>query len=110
MSDIVDYYSKYYSNGGMYQFKDYKGASRHLMISKWLESKVKSGGKVVDIGCGDGLLSKSLPEYQWTGLDLNSEMADSYKGTHIVHNFENTRSTGIQGDSLRAIHLHTLCL
>lgn len=89
MSDIKEYYQTYHSKGGLYRLEDYKGSSRPLMIQHWLTSNLKPGAKVLDIGCGDGMYSQWMPQFQWTGIDINAERV-AYRGNRLTHDLENT--------------------
>jgi 2-polyprenyl-3-methyl-5-hydroxy-6-metoxy-1,4-benzoquinol methylase len=37
-----------------------------------IRKHVSKGQKILDLGCGDMYLSEALPEYQFTGLDINT--------------------------------------
>ena len=79
----LDYYKNYFANGGVYKLEDYVGSSRVLMITRWLRANLKPGDKVLDIGCGDGTYSRLMPEFEWTGIDINEEKT-AYAGTRLT--------------------------
>lgn len=85
-NDILKYYEEY-NKSGHYSLNWFKGSSRHLLIEEWLRSNLKSGAKVLDVGCGDGSYAEWIPEFEWTGIDIGAPRT-SYKGTHIVGNVE----------------------
>lgn len=96
MSSVLDYYKEYHKSGGQYSLENMKGSSRHLMIGNWLINHVKEGGRVLDIGCGDGSYSEWLPQFSWTGIDINEEKT-KYNGNRLVHDIENTPYAGTAG-------------
>lgn len=59
------------------------------MITTWLKDNLKPQSNITDIGCGDGALSKWMPEYKWIGIDINAENT-AYKGTRLTHDLEVT--------------------
>lgn len=89
MSDILKHYEKYNQEGGHYFLEWFKGSSRPLMIQNWLDTNLKPGSKVLDLGCGDGSLAEWMPHYEWTGLDIG-EPKKAYKGTWVKQDLEAT--------------------
>lgn len=87
MSKILDYYESYYKKGGEYSMETHGSTSRTLTLRDWLTKYLKPGDKVLDIGCGDMMLSQHMPEFKWTGIDINIERA---KGQATKHNLEAT--------------------
>ena len=80
MSDVTDdksYYQTYYDR---MKDKSYLGelakhTSRMLVFQEWLRSYLKPGAKVLDIGCGDAIFAELMPEFEWYGVDINTERA-----------------------------------
>lgn len=76
MSDsIKKYYEQYpdiYGEGG-YKMERSKDTSRVRLIKEWLEQWVPSGGRVLDVGCGDFYLSRLMPQYDWHGIDIHNK-------------------------------------
>lgn len=90
MSDIIKYYEGYYKNTPQNQLYTMEGRgnpSRLLTFQDWLQEKVKPGGKVADIGCGDMHFATMMPEYEWLGIDINIERA---KGKALKHDIMST--------------------
>lgn len=85
MDQINNYYKEYYKKHGesAYLGKNQEQLSRMLTFKKWLNSTVKEGSKVLDIGCGDGVFAKMMPEYKWTLLDINLEKVDPATGNLV---------------------------
>lgn len=83
--DDVSYYKQYYDTygDGSYTMERSKQTSRVKLIVKYLKEHLKPGAKVLDVGCGDGTLSELLPEFEWTGIDINPQKA---KCQAIAHN------------------------
>lgn len=100
MTDILKYYKDYHKSGH-YTLAMFKGSSRHLMIEGWLKANLKKGDSVLDIGCGDGSYSEWMPEFKWTGIDINEEKA-KYNGTRLVGNVEET-PYNLPSDSFNAV-------
>lgn len=77
MSNDIDYYKSYYDRMGdnSYTGESVKDTSRMLVFKEWLRSYLKPGAKVLDIGCGDGVFAKLMPEFEWYGVDINIEKA-----------------------------------
>jgi len=71
------YYKNYYSDKKeiAYVGEQYKDASRMLVFSEWLRAELKPGARVLDIGCGDAIFAELMPEFEWTGVDINTERA-----------------------------------
>jgi O-antigen biosynthesis protein len=59
-------------------YADYKFTSEHgVSWAATLVPLLKTGGRILDIGCADGsLLSKLLPYYERCGIEVNSKMAE----------------------------------
>jgi SAM-dependent methyltransferase len=81
MSDITDdksYYSTYYDRMGAnsYLGEGAKHSSRMLVFCEWLRAELKPGAKVLDVGCGDAVFAELMPEFEWYGVDINTERAE----------------------------------
>lgn len=86
-SEIQKYYERYYADGGHYTMEKWGFTSRVAYIVELLQKSIKPGAKVLDVGCGDMYLSTLMPEFEWTGIDINTEKA---KGKATKHNLEDT--------------------
>lgn len=81
MSDYGDsdqsYYKSYYDRMGdaAYLGEKMKVSSRMLVFQDWLRKELKPGAKVLDIGCGDAIFAELMPEFEWYGVDINTERA-----------------------------------
>lgn len=71
---IIDYYKGYYESNG-YSMQGNKDTSRVAMLIEWVKKYVPKGGTILDVGCGDMYLATQLPDYKWTGLDINTAKA-----------------------------------
>lgn len=74
MSKILDYYKNYHKDCNTYRMSDWRNTSRVAFLIEFIKKFAKPGDKILDVGCGDMYLAKTLPEYQWTGLDANQYM------------------------------------
>lgn len=86
MSDLSQYYENYLNHNG-YKLKDQGETSRVAYLKEYVRAKTPVGGKVLDIGCGDMHLSELMPEFNWSGIDINVEQSNG-KGTK--HDLEST--------------------
>lgn len=82
MTDIKsdsEYYKSYYDRMGQHAYlgESQKNSSRMLVFCEWLRSYLKPGDKVLDIGCGDAIFAELMPEFEWHGIDINTERAKS---------------------------------
>lgn len=77
MSNDIEYYQKYYEKMGdnAYLGEKVKTSSRMLVFQEWLRSYLKPGAKVLDIGCGDAIFAELMPEFEWYGVDINTQRA-----------------------------------
>jgi SAM-dependent methyltransferase len=71
------YYQNYYADKGAnaYLGESQKHSSRMLVFCEWLRAELKPGAKVLDIGCGDAIFAELMPEFEWYGIDINTERA-----------------------------------
>ncbi len=79
MNDSKSYYENYFkvrSPEHSYTMESMVNSSRVRFIKTFLKTLVPTGSKILDIGCGDFFLSRFLPEYSWTGLDINTDCSD----------------------------------
>ncbi len=58
-----------------YTGESVKHTSRMLVFCEWLRAELKPGAKVLDIGCGDAIFAELMPEFEWYGVDINTERA-----------------------------------
>jgi SAM-dependent methyltransferase len=74
---LDEYYKNYYKNlgGSAYTMEHGGHASRILTLTDWVKESTPAGGRILDVGCGDMHLSTLLPEYEWVGIDMNTERA-----------------------------------
>lgn len=84
-SSIIEYYEKYYAEGGPYTMAAWGHTSRVATISDLIVQHTPKGGQILDVGCGDMLLSTRLPDYGWQGIDINIDVA---KGKAVKHDLE----------------------
>lgn len=86
MSTITEYYQ---SNQDVnpYTMESVEPSSRVQIIIDLIKEGTPSNGKILDVGCGDMLLARKLPEYDWVGLDVNPIMN---KGKCVTHDIEST--------------------
>lgn len=80
MSDITsdkEYYQTYYQRMGdkAYLGESVKNSSRMLVFCEWLRSYCKPGAKILDVGVGDAIFAELMPEFEWYGVDINTERA-----------------------------------
>lgn len=84
MNDLITHYENYKKTHGpaAYRMTDAKDTSRVRFLQEYLVQFVKPGGKVLDIGCGDMYLAKSLPQFTWVGIDIAPDMSDGRAVKH----------------------------
>lgn len=85
MSSITEYYR---SNEDVnpYTMESVEPSSRVQIIIDLIKEH-GSQGRILDVGCGDMLLARKLPTYEWVGLDVNPTMN---KSQCIQHDIEST--------------------
>ncbi len=83
----IEYYQNYYSDKGeaAYLGEKLKASSRMLVFCEWMRGYLKPGDKVLDIGCGDAIFAELMPEFQWHGVDINTERASRRIPGAITH-------------------------
>ncbi len=86
----TEYYTNYYSDAleNAYLGEKLKDSSRMLVFTDWIRSQVKAGGKILDIGCGDAIFAELMPEYDWYGIDINTEKAIKRIKPENLHNVD----------------------
>lgn len=60
-------------------------SSRVAFIEEYVQELTPKDGSILDVGCGDMYLAKSLPGYTWTGIDVNT---DTNNGKAVNHDLE----------------------
>lgn len=80
--------SNYYAGGHTpYQMQNLAGVdSRIANVVSTVRARTASGGSVLDLGCGDMYLKTLLPEFQYTGVDVDTAKAP----TAICHDLSIT--------------------
>lgn len=86
MSEATEYYKRYLTSNG-YTMENHAKTSRVSFLCDFIQEFTPKSGKVLDIGCGDMHLASLLPDYDWTGLDINTEQS---KGRAIEQDLEKT--------------------
>lgn len=81
VDQITNYYKSYYDANG-YTMEKVKDSSRVAILVDWIKKYTPINGTILDIGCGDMYLAELLPEYKWTGIDVNLKEA---KGNAVEH-------------------------
>jgi SAM-dependent methyltransferase len=78
MDDMLSYYERFHTLHGehRYTMERWGETSRVRYLQEYVKRFVKPGGKILDIGCGDMYLAKTLPDYEWVGIDINPIMSD----------------------------------
>lgn len=71
MSNLTQYYASN-QNENPYTMEQCNASSRVHIITDLIKDGVPNGGKILDVGCGDMYLSTQLPQFDWTGIDVNS--------------------------------------
>jgi SAM-dependent methyltransferase len=73
----TEYYRNYYKDKCdiAYTGEGVKNTSRMLVFCEWVRANHKPGDKILDVGCGDAIFSELMPEFEWYGIDLNTERA-----------------------------------
>jgi SAM-dependent methyltransferase len=73
----MEYYKNYYKDKGdvAYLGANQAQTSRMQVFCDWLRAELKPGAKVLDVGCGDAVFAELMPEFEWYGVDINTEKA-----------------------------------
>lgn len=74
MDDIKTYYEKAEAN--TYRMSQWGTTSRIAFLKDFVTQYTPKGGWVLDVGCGDMYLASQLPEYDWTGVDINPDLSE----------------------------------
>jgi 2-polyprenyl-3-methyl-5-hydroxy-6-metoxy-1,4-benzoquinol methylase len=75
MDDIKTYYEKAEANS--YRMSQWGSTSRIAFLKDFITQYTPKGGKVLDVGCGDMFLASVLPDFNWTGIDINPGLSIS---------------------------------
>lgn len=84
MTKLADYYASNHTENP-YNMQEANATSRVHLIMDFIRESVNPGQKILDVGCGDMYLSTQLPEYDWTGIDVNPTFN---KGKAIICDIE----------------------
>ncbi len=78
ISSDSEYYQTYYKRMGEHAYlgENVKNSSRMLVFCDWLRKELKPGARVLDVGCGDAIFADLMPEFEWYGVDMNTERAE----------------------------------
>ncbi len=79
MSESQRYYEEYFKvrkPEHAYRMESMAASSRVRFLKNYITKLVPKGSRILDVGCGDFYLARALPEYEWTGLDLNTDSSD----------------------------------
>lgn len=91
---MLDYYRKYHLEQNSYNMKMWKNTSRVQYLVDFITKHTKPGEKVLDVGCGDMYLAERLPEFDWTGIDINPDMSNKKAVTHNIEEYPYPFSDG----------------
>ncbi len=83
MSTLSDYYTSNQKENS-YVMASWDKTSRISFLKQFIRENTPVGGKVLDVGCGDMYLSKVLPDYEWTGIDVNTVTNQSKAIKHDI--------------------------
>lgn len=86
MSDAITYYKQYLDKNG-YTMDRFKNTSRVASLKSLITRYTPQGGVILDVGCGDMHLAKSMPGYAWQGLDINVEQSGGLGKEHNLESF-----------------------
>lgn len=81
MSTLVKYYQSNQEENP-YTMESFKDTSRVSILISLIAELAPKGAKILDVGCGDMYLSKVLPDYKWSGIDVAKA-----KGA-VIHDLE----------------------
>ena len=83
---LSKYYKNYTDNNG-YSMSSVGITSRVANLVMFIKQHTPKGGKILDVGCGDMSLANLLPDYEWTGMDINTKQPNPRR---VEHNIEST--------------------
>lgn len=83
MSTILSYYE--HDRIDPHKIEDWRHTSRAQYLVDFVKGNTPDKGKVLDVGCGGMWLAETLPEYEWTGLDINTDLS---QGRAVKHDIE----------------------
>ena len=77
--EVQDHVADYYVE------KRYKGMGLkyHFKVIKEMMNGICEHLKILDVGCGTGILSNLYPNYEITGIDMSDGMLKHHKGNHL---------------------------
>lgn len=89
----TEYYKSYYDRMGdaSYLGEKMSTSSRMLVFCEWLRAELKPGARVLDVGCGDAIFAELMPEFEWYGVDINTDRARDRltKGGTVLCHYKN---------------------
>lgn len=80
-NELITHYETYKETHGSnaYTMEKAKDTSRVRFLESYIRKFTPKGGKVLDVGCGDGYLIRTMPEYAWSGIDIAPEGPNTVK-------------------------------
>ncbi len=71
--------NEYYEDGkhNEYRMSDWHMTSRIAFLKDFVTQYTPKDGTVLDVGCGDMYLMTQLPQFAWTGLDINPSLSNT---------------------------------
>lgn len=86
MSTLTQYYQKN-QDENPYTMESFRDISRVTVLKEKIAEWIPKGAKILDVGCGDMFLAKEMPDYDWTGVDVNSQVNDGKAVKHDIEQF-----------------------
>jgi SAM-dependent methyltransferase len=83
MSTLSEYYESN-QKVNAYTMEAWDKTSRISFLKQFIQENTPKNGKILDVGCGDMYLSKILPDYDWTGIDINTVTNNSKAIKHDI--------------------------
>lgn len=85
--EVQDHSAEYYANE---RYQDYGLAYHKHVIGELVEQLnwQNLNGKILDIGCGTGIISKLYPNLDITGVDISTEMLRYHPGKFVIGSAE----------------------
>ena len=70
-------------------FQDAKSLAENRAVARWVAPYLRTARRVVDLGCGTGLLLDlvSIASTSYTGIDISPAMLDHARAKHPGHRF-----------------------